>query len=361
MNKYIVIATPAYGGAEKRFFDIVMRLRSTGLDVKIIAPSILVEQFIKDHQNDDKVAAALISIEMRKWNRLEFVVKLFKLLRALPPKAIFHYPMNCMWFLHVGRDDIVSMSYTNCTKIATFYTLSFRTLRTWIAFFFVQRIDVLNPQIFMAMKSDYNFKKMSLTPGGTYLAPFDVPTLQKKPYVVLLSRFVKGKGIDNFFDVLPAVWDKLFGEVPIGFVFKIAGYGPLQEKVISRVNELSQSGVPIEFVGFVNSTNFFSESSIVLSMQKFTNYPSRVVAEALYCGCAVIVRDTGDSREFGENLPGLSYCMGNLDPNELAGIISKQLMLVLNESFYTEEIMDSAARRFSRDEYLLYFREILDK
>src|SRR6185312_1644365 len=97
------------------------------------------------------------------------------------------------------------------------------------------------------------------------------------------------------------------------FEFRIAGYGPLQEHIAQRVAFLAGAGVPIAFIGYAAADALLPATAVVLSMQEVTNYPSRVVAEALMAGCAVVVRDTGDSREFGSDLPGLVYCSAHLD------------------------------------------------
>ena len=44
MRRYIVVTSPSYGGAEKRFFDIFTSLRRRGVDVTLISPTNLVEQ-----------------------------------------------------------------------------------------------------------------------------------------------------------------------------------------------------------------------------------------------------------------------------------------------------------------------------
>ena len=88
-------------------------------------------------------------------------------------------------------------------------------------------------------------------------------------------------------------------------------------------------------------------------MQEATNYPSRVVAEALSYGCNVITSDTGDTREFGE-LKGLFYY---LTINELFSAIDD----VMNEKFDTKEIADEAVVRFSSKEYIDYFYRIFSE
>jgi hypothetical protein len=96
----------------------------------------------------------------------------------------------------------------------------------------------------------------------------------------------------------------------------------------------------------------------VLSLQQQTNFPSRVVAEALVSGCGVVVRDSGDSRRFGE-LPGLAYCRDPLDAADLAGAISALIRQVQGNPAFCREIRTAALARFSSPEYLRYFDALL--
>lgn len=88
-------------------------------------------------------------------------------------------------------------------------------------------------------------------------------------------------------------------------------------------------------------------------MQDATNYPSRVVAEALSNGCNVIASDTGDTRDFGE-LKGLFY-YSTIDE------LFKSIDNVMNDKFKTNEIIDSAVVRFSSEDYINYFYRIFSE
>jgi glycosyltransferase involved in cell wall biosynthesis len=359
MRSYIIIASPGYGGAEKRFFDICMSLRSEGVDVMIIAPSSLIQQFLADHSDQKEVAKALISIKMKTWSRFIFVIQLLKLLWSLPRNANYHYPLNCLWPLHFRRGDKVSMSVAYCIQVPGPFSSSYNMIWTWISFFFVTKIDVLSPAILSAMAGYRCARKMSLTPGGTFLMPPINFTDQKKPIIVFFGRLVAKKGIDDFLDVLPQVWATLCERMPEGFSFKIAGYGPLEEHVTKRVAALVSIGVPIVFVGYADAYSLLADTAIVLSMQEITNYPSRIIAEALVLGCAVIVRDTGDSRQFGNDLPGLVYCDCELKPTELAGQIEELVNRILHDTKYSKEISEAARQRFSSKAYIDYYRSII--
>lgn len=359
MASYIVITSPSYGGAEKRFFDIFTALLRSGNDIRLIAPSSLVERYRADHSDRPDALKALISVETVPWTPLEFVLKFRELLRTLPKKSSFHYPLNCLWPLHIGRGDRLSMSVVDCTRLPSFLSLKRVNVWDWISFFFAKRVDVLSPNVFDAMRTYRASKRMSLTPGGTFLVPPAWHACEKAPSLVFMGRLVAGKGLDALLDVLPALWGKLQNKVPLDFSVQIAGYGALEGHVKSRVDALRKLGVPIEFLGYADAEPLFAKSSIVLSLQDSTNYPSRVVAEAMMAGCGVIVRDTGDSRQFGTDLEGLLYCHKNLHAEELAEKILFLLDRMSADAGYSSLIRAAALTRFCSKQNIDYFRSVI--
>ena len=359
MRSYIVVTSTGYGGAEKRFLDVFTSLRRSDFDIMLIAPKSLVDQFKMDYSDRQDVFDSLIDLPMVSWSRLAFVVAFHRLLRTLPRGGSYHYPLNCLWPLHLGRGDRVSMSMVDCTRVPSLFGGTVASAWSWLSFFFVARIDVLNPSILSAMHCYRTASKMTLTPGGTYLVPTAAKVISKEPTVVLLGRLMPGKGVEDFINILPDIWSQLRERAPNRLSFKIAGYGSLEQQVIARVAVLSSMGVPVSFVGPARADALFGTSVVSLSMQEVTNYPSRVVAEALMAGCGVIVRDTGDSRQFGADMPGLLYCSAQLNARELADQIALLLERVLHGAGFQDAIRFAAYNRFSSEQYIDYFRKVM--
>lgn len=358
MQSYIVIVSPSYGGAEKRFFDIFTALRRSGDDVRMIAPEMLVRDLRRDHADRADVLEALITVPLAAWTRLRFVLALLPLLRTLPRGAHFHYPLNCLWFVHRLRGDRVTMTVADCTRVPGPRGGTHTAVLTWIAFFFAARIDVLSPAILERMQRYRRAPAMSLTPGGTFLVPPPERPSTKRPEVVFLGRLVAGKGLEDWLNVLPALWQQLRGRAPQGFAFRIAGYGALADLAAARCSALAAQGVPAVFIGYASAEGLMQRSAVVVSMQEPTNFPSRVVAEALVGGCGVIVRDTGDSRQFGEP-PGLLYCRAVLDAGELAAQLLDLLEPVLRTPGESLRFSTAARERFASPAYVEYFRTLI--
>jgi glycosyltransferase involved in cell wall biosynthesis len=356
MRKYIVIVSPSYGGAEKRFFDIFTALRRSDEEIYLIAPAMLIEQLKADHPDRADVFERLLPVTLTSWSPWRFIRSYASLLRTLPRSSTFHYPMNCLWFLHIGRRDRLSLSVVNCITVPRLFSERRHATLNYIAFFFVRKIDVLSPFIFERVKDYMMGHKASLTPGGTFILPPKAIEAPKQPVVTFFSRLIKEKGILDFLDIAPDLWRALKDETRHDIRLSVAGYGPLESEVAARVTSLSADGIPITFEGFRTAHEVMSQAAVVLSLQTVTNYPSRIVAEALASGCAVVVRASGNSTDFGSDLPGLEYCRDRLDAAEMGQLIAGLVAKVCDDSQYCEAIHEAARRRFSSEHYLDYFR-----
>ena len=359
MRSHIVVVSPSYGGAERRFFDVFTGLRRSGVDVVFVAPSTLIAELRADHADRGDVFPGLVSVAMGSWSRLVFIRRFASILRTLPRGGYYHYPLNCLWPLHLGRGDQVSMSVADCTSVPGPFADKRTSVWAWVSFSFTRRIDVLSPTIFAAMRHQRAAPKMSLTPGGTFLVEPPRDSQTKTPTVVFVSRLVPGKGADDLLDVLGEVWTQLRPRVPAGFAFRIAGYGPLAERIAARVDALARAGTPVSFVGYAAAETLLGPAAVVLSLQETTNFPSRVVAEALMAGCAAIVRDTGDSRQFGIDLPGLVYCGATLDAQEMADQIATLVDLQMHDASFAGRLRSAAVARFSSPRYIDYFHHLI--
>jgi hypothetical protein len=360
MPSHIVIASPSCGGAEKRFFDVFTGLRRSGADVVLIGPSSLIDRLKSEHPDRQDVFGALLSLALPRWTRLGFIRRFAQLLRGLPRGSRFHYPMNCLWPLHLGRGDAITMSMVDCTRVPSLLGGTVASAWSWISFYFVERIDILNPTMLEAMRNHRAARRMTLTPGGTFLIPAPPSAVARAPTVAFLGRLVPGKGVEALLEILPALWAALLPGAPRGTSFVIAGYGSLESMVSARVQAMSNLGIPVRYLGYATAESLFPTCAVALSLQEPTNFPSRVVAEALTSGCSVVVRDTGDSRRFGNDLPGLTYCNAVLEPRSLAGILVPLLKrATVAGASYADEVSTAARRRFNSQHYIDYYDHLL--
>lgn len=353
-KNFFVLVSTSIGGAERRFFDIFLDLRSMNKSLYIIMPFSLAKMLNCTEQE------GVIVIGVDTDNLAKFILKYTHFLNSATFSGCsFHYPINCLFFLHFFRKHKVSMSLTNCYYTPKLLSKNKSLVRQYISMFFVNHIDVLSPTIYKNLSYTFN-KKVSLTPNGTYIkSGIYKNEFNKKNNIGFLGRLVEGKGLEDFIHIYESLWLKYKNQLPQDFCFIIAGYGKNEEIIRHYVNYLSNKNIPIKFLGYKNTDDFLAKCKVILSLQKITNYPSRVVAESLLSGAHVIVRDTGNSRDFGQ-LNGLHYISEKLDVDEIGNLLSNIFEKYASENYYNK-IIEDAKIRFSNKIVLDYFLKIMEK
>lgn len=109
-------------------------------------------------------------------------------------------------------------------------------------------------------------------------------------------------------------------------IFHILGEGSLEGDVRNFIasHELTNS---ISFRFHPNPPEIFAETSVFISLQSGTNYPSQSILEAMACGNAIIASDKGDTGMFINNTNGI---LVNLD---LDSVVSAMKRLIEDPGF----------------------------
>ncbi|MBZ0201820.1 MAG: glycosyltransferase family 4 protein [Ignavibacteria bacterium] len=120
--------------------------------------------------------------------------------------------------------------------------------------------------------------------------------------------------------------------------FHVMGEGSLVNEVSDFIaqNDLSDK---INFRFHPNPPEVLAETSLFVSLQTGTNYPSQSILEAMACGNAIIASNTGDTGLF------INSANGVLVELELNDIV-KALTLLINDNARTKK-MGEAARTFA--------------
>lgn len=351
---YIVVVSGDIGGAERRFFDIFTAIKREGYDINFVAPCRLIRKLQSDHPMREDVFCGMIGLGSEQWSSLKFVTQFVIFALALK-RGTFHYPLNCIWPFHRLRGDRVTASVTDCTHIPRL-AFSRKNILSYLKIIGADKIDVLSPWVYKKMKYLGWGENIQNTPMGTYVLLDNFPEcdLEAPQTVCLFGRMEKGKGFIRFLDILQDVWRALSSKVSDSFRFSLCGYGSLAEIVNRKAEKLRGAGVPIYFDGLTKSYDVYAASSVMLSLQTPTNYPSRIIAEALLSGRPVVVSDSGDSRNFGD-IPGLFFTKSPINPCRIAHDINAALA-VANSQSERVRISESAQSVFSSNKYLEYYK-----
>jgi glycosyltransferase involved in cell wall biosynthesis len=121
--------------------------------------------------------------------------------------------------------------------------------------------------------------------------------------VVMVSRFVPGKGIESFVEALEGI---------DGIEAHICGFGPLDiRKDRARVYRTS------------DSFGVLGRSKVFLSLQETENYPSQSLLEAMASGCAIVATDVGETRRMLDE-----RCAVFVEPGDVGGLRTAILALL---------------------------------
>ena len=131
---------------------------------------------------------------------------------------------------------------------------------------------------------------------------------------VMLSRLDSKKGFDLIINAL-LIHESSFSEKVIDLYFY--GKGPLYDEIVKRTKSLTKSNVTIRYAK--SPISVFKNSKVFLSLQKYENYPSQSLLEAISSGCFIIATDVGDTR----SLLNESNSLLIKDENELLDAIYK--------------------------------------
>lgn len=293
---------------------------------------------------------------MNKWSFIKFMYQ-YTIFFIKNAKSCdhFHYPLNPLFIFHLFNNTKYSISLCHSSNLPSFRSRSKGLILQRLSFKWSKKIDILNASLLEVFSHSFPryTSKASTTPGGTYIRKINLEKNIKKDKFIFLSRLAPAKGVERFVELVPAIDRYMKEKYSFSISFFIYGDGILKQFVKEKVNSLKQDGINISYGGFVAVETILPSTKCIFSMQDATNYPSRVIAEALSYGCNVIASDTGDTRDFGE-LKGLFY-YSTIDE------LFKSIDSVMNDKFKTNEIIDSAVVRFSSEDYINYFYRIFSE
>lgn len=178
-------------------------------------------------------------------------------------------------------------------------------------------VDLLYPSSYEVIK-EMAKHEVTVTPGTFTDLTLFVPTHKKKTIIFAAARLEEGK---NPFLVLLAtniIKDFLREKK---YHIRVLGHGYEEEKLREYIDANNLSDI-VDMLGYMHTSEVLPSAEVFLSLQKIENYPSQALAEAIACGCYVIVTNVGDSERCA-NKSFADFIEDN--PTQLANAIQKYI------------------------------------
>lgn len=178
---------------------------------------------------------------------------------------------------------------------------------------------------------------------------------EKENVITFCGRFDKVKGIDLLLEFVE-LWFRRKNH-HLQYKFQIIGYGIL-EHTIQEFIKRHQLEDKIELFYSPDPKVQLRKSKIFLSLQKYENYPSQSLLEAMACGNAIIATDVGLTRKIISNKVGrlVKYDATQL-VSELNDIYNKDSLL----RHMAQNARSTALSYHTADKYFDYLLKLFYK
>ncbi len=353
---YIILHTSLMGGTEKRLSILWNYLQTKGyLDIFLVMNEVFFNALIQTKNLDhlDINNKRLIVLKARRFRNM--ILPLIKIAIKAGPGAVFHYPLTGISFIHtLLRQKVIrsltmnDISLLNDSKIK--YLHYYQLLRSW-------KIDVLNPSVINKLKNTFIIgsllnQKLHLTKGNSIEIDVSDQIGQKQNWIVFLGRFTDEAGdlknILKYINLIPEIHDFLVSQRIENLKYFLLGYGPLEPVMKKTLNQQRYSNIPISCYFEPNPFSILRYSKVFLSLQKFSNYPSRSLLEALTAFNLPVITDIGESRLMATD-EFACFIHPDFDVKTLSQAIL-DILLLPDESFKYKAFI---ARKFIRDNFTI--------
>lgn len=336
-NVFLVIQHLDVGGADKRIIENWLFLREKGFThVKLVINKILYSKLLKVSEFSGVLKKHQCAIVFLDW-RGGTTVKLRRLIVQFMKEndgSVFHFILF-QPFLFPGFFSGNSIIYTY--PMTSLSQLNWKgMLSVFFSVLVSKKVDVLNPNVASFLKKIFFWKRRSITitPGSSVNTDYytSVPFKDKKNWVVFLGRFENMKQIIKLMHEIPKVNFYLQEKGIVDCEFKIIGRGTLEYEVKRLASDFKN--IPVEVYSTYDPVETLRYSKVFLSLQKYSNYPSKSLLEAISCGNLPVVTDVGETRLIAKE-EFSSYIPESFSWEDLSGEVYS--ILALTEEEYSDK------------------------
>lgn len=177
----------------------------------------------------------------------------------------------------------------------------------------------------------------------------------KENYFLCASRLSKEKGIIEVIKAFVSI-HKLFPD----YRLKIAGFG--DENYIEFLKDIARTGdclSSIDFLGFVSDVRPLMKNAKALIVASYNEGFGRMTAEAFFCGCPVVGRNTSGTKEILDKLDSYPYEGDDSNLyNAMKQVILEEEDIYLNKVKKSQQI---AISLFSNEQYVKNVVNVYEK
>lgn len=340
---YIVIQSSHIGGAEKRFLELWNYFKKIKMNnVTLIIGSHLYKKVlnIENLKFSLENTNNLIVLETKFERYREFIYKLLPVIVKAPKGSIFHYPLMGTPLIHTLMRQKMIISMVNSTYFEKYGTASLKGKFIFrFNAIFAHKIDILNPKIYSRFRKKVLFSnKYSLTVGSMVDIPAEILKTRKNS-IIFLGRFDINdpKNVLRYVKSIPFIDTYLKKKSIIDSKYYILGHGSLQYKLEEILSSKIYENINVVCYYEPNPMTLMKDAKVMLSLQKYENYPSRSLIEAMSRGVIPVVTNVGESLLF-ENRDILKYISKDFSSLELAEAIYG--IMSLDEENYCKQSLE---------------------
>lgn len=344
---FLITDVEGVGGAEKRIFGLWLNLQKRGINCRLVIYQKLLDYLLATGEFSDfaQYRQNVLIISLPQGSLVEKSRALRRFIEErLSPDEILHFIMYFPIFLRVPNPII----YTDPISNSKHYNFR-EKVAVYTRIFLADRVDMLDPARGKHLKKRmfWNAEKVSVT-SNTFVDLEKYKALEmseKKDWLVFLGRFEAVKQTLEYARSIPEI-HKTMRELGIGKCrFFIFGHGTLENVLRNILQQPEFVGIDAEMRYEPQPNEILSQAKIFFSLQKFTNFPSKSLAEALASGCLPIVTDNGATRKMAR--PEFSfYVPENFSAEDLAAKVREIYRLSAEE----RQEKSNLAREFAASE-----------
>lgn len=169
-----------------------------------------------------------------------------------------------------------------------------------------KRIEILNPRL---INENFFNEKKTFVSRAMYAGSCAITKKNiNNKKIVFSGHLYALKGIENLLKIIESCPDSSYEF----YIYGAKTEGDKTNEIENLISHL-KNFINVRLMDHINDmSEVYADALVVLSLQTVSNYPSQVVMEGLAAGAAVLMTDTGDSRQFGE-IPGIFYVNPEFD------------------------------------------------